>query len=238
MDCEEVMKYENAKDILPEELLREIQKYAEGKLLYVPSIEEKRGWGQASGYRDKLKKRNRMICNKYANGRTISELADEYFLSLDSIKKIIYSKKKDKNLEFQPTLYSAVEYTNSGMMEEWIHSFLLFTCDDSEMSNELMEGEYIYFGVVKLPLRLVQSEATTLQEENKLIEKQNREGSNNCPLIIRFENNKFYVEVQKERFTELKLCKVNTYPAFILIKGNVDHKVFMKNYGKVLMFVG
>lgn len=164
------MKYESAKDILPEELLKEVQKYSAGKLLYVPAADEKRNWGEASGYRDKLKKRNRMICNKYANGRTVSELADEYFLSLDSIKKIIYSKKKDKNLQYTPTLRSAVEYTNAGMMEEWIHSFLQFTCNDTEMSDEIMEGEYIYFGVAKLPLRLVQTEVLIAKDVNKLIE--------------------------------------------------------------------
>jgi hypothetical protein len=35
------MKYENANDILPEELLKEIQKYAGGKLLYIPAGVEK-----------------------------------------------------------------------------------------------------------------------------------------------------------------------------------------------------
>ncbi len=74
--------------------MKEIQKYAAGKLLYVSSGEEKRAWGETSGYREQLQKRNRMIRNKYAHGLTVSELADEYFLSLDSIKKIIYSKTK------------------------------------------------------------------------------------------------------------------------------------------------
>lgn len=36
------MKYENASDVIPEELLKEIQKYAAGKLLYIPSGEEKK----------------------------------------------------------------------------------------------------------------------------------------------------------------------------------------------------
>ena len=30
------MKYENAKELLPEALLKEVQKYAGGKLLYIP----------------------------------------------------------------------------------------------------------------------------------------------------------------------------------------------------------
>jgi hypothetical protein len=51
------------------------------------------------------------------------------------------------------------------------------------------------------------------------------------PLIIRFDMNKFYVLVQKEMFLALKDLKVNTYPAFIEIKGNDNYKMFMKNYG-------
>ena len=35
------MNYENASDIIPEKLLKEIQKYAAGKLLYIPTGEEK-----------------------------------------------------------------------------------------------------------------------------------------------------------------------------------------------------
>lgn len=43
------MKYEHANDVLPEALVREIQKYAAGKLLYIPSTSGKRAWGEASG---------------------------------------------------------------------------------------------------------------------------------------------------------------------------------------------
>ena len=37
------MKYENGKDIFPERLLKQIQKYAAGKLVYIPSPEKKTG---------------------------------------------------------------------------------------------------------------------------------------------------------------------------------------------------
>ncbi len=42
------MKYENAKDILPASLLKEVQKYAEGKVIYIPKCEKTKGWGEAS----------------------------------------------------------------------------------------------------------------------------------------------------------------------------------------------
>jgi hypothetical protein len=231
------MKYENAKDILPEDLLEKIQKYAAGKLLYIPLGNEKRNWGEASGYREKLQKRNKMICNKYAKGMTISELADEYFLSLDSIKKIIYSRKSEKNLKYEATLKSAVEYSNAGMAEEWIHSFLLFTCNAAIKSEQLMEEEYIYYGVVKLPLRLVQTEVIAEFDSYNPMDLFGEGKADLPPLLIKFELGKFYVMIQKEMFITLKKSKVNAYPSFIIIEGNDNYTLFMKNYEGTLFFV-
>lgn len=43
------MSYKNAKDVLPDELIREIQKYIDGDLLYIPTKSEKTEWGICSG---------------------------------------------------------------------------------------------------------------------------------------------------------------------------------------------
>ena len=43
------MKYENGKELFPEKLVRQIQKYAPGKLVYIPSPENK-DWGESTGY--------------------------------------------------------------------------------------------------------------------------------------------------------------------------------------------
>ena len=83
------MKYENAREILPASLLKEVQKYAEGKAVYIPKREKTKGWGEASGYREKLNKRNAIICSKYAAGAGIMELSEEFYLSPESIKKIV-----------------------------------------------------------------------------------------------------------------------------------------------------
>ena len=37
------MNYENGKDIFPEALLKQIQKYVSGKLVYIPATETKKG---------------------------------------------------------------------------------------------------------------------------------------------------------------------------------------------------
>lgn len=252
------MKYENAKDILPEDILRQVQKYAAGKLLYVPIENESRSWGEASGYRQKLLKRNLMICNKYANGMTISELADEYFLSLDSIKKIIYCKK-NKSLEFTVSLSSAIQYANVGMEEEWIQTYLGFYTD-CDIKDDLINDESIYFGVVKIPLRLIQLDNVKLNgkkygkvksdidqmeseridinlNENerinseKLVKTYGNTAKETEPLIVRFEQSKFFVDVQHDVLLALKKRKVNAYPAFILITKREEYRTFMKNYG-------
>lgn len=89
------MRYVKAETILPDSLVREIQKYIQGEYLYIPSSPEKRKkWGESSGNREYIRSRNEVICSKYECGYSVSGLAEEFFLSVDSIKKIIYNKNK------------------------------------------------------------------------------------------------------------------------------------------------
>ena len=84
------MSYRNAKEILPDYLLSEIQKYVKGEIIYIPKQEEeKTQWGTKNGSRKKYDKRNSDIRELKTNGMTIDELARAYFLSTESIKKII-----------------------------------------------------------------------------------------------------------------------------------------------------
>lgn len=84
------MKYRNASDILPDELLQEVQKYASGETLYIPSSIERKKWGHDSGARIFYKQRNEEIRNKYFHKARIEELAEEYCLSTETIRKIVY----------------------------------------------------------------------------------------------------------------------------------------------------
>lgn len=89
------MKYKNAKEILPQALMDEVQKYIEGEYLYIPKAEgSRKKWGDNSGYRRNLSMRNDNIRKEYVNGATISELANKYYLSENTIKKIVYVKDK------------------------------------------------------------------------------------------------------------------------------------------------
>jgi Mor family transcriptional regulator len=89
------LKYMNASKVLPEKLIVEIQKYVQGETLYIPKPEtEYQKWGASSGGRRLLDRRNAAIRNSFINGSSIQQLANEYFLSTETIKKIVYSHKK------------------------------------------------------------------------------------------------------------------------------------------------
>ena len=83
------MKYKNAQDILPDRLLRELQQYVSGETLYIPNRQERKSWGESSGAREYYKKRNEEIRRRYQAGVSVERLAEEYHLSLDSIRKIV-----------------------------------------------------------------------------------------------------------------------------------------------------
>lgn len=84
------MAYKNAKDALPEPLLKELQKYIDGELLYVPSKNsEKAEWGKLSGARHEYEERNARIKNLHQEKISCVKLADMFCLSVDSIRKIV-----------------------------------------------------------------------------------------------------------------------------------------------------
>lgn len=84
------MKYKNAKDILPDKLLRELQEYISGGVLYVPQSGEKKAWGESSGARQYYKQRNQEIREAYQAGENISDLAEKYSLTQEALKKILF----------------------------------------------------------------------------------------------------------------------------------------------------
>lgn len=84
------MKYQNAAEILPERLLKELQTYLDGGLLYVPRASSKKDWGADSGSRAFYRERNQEIKVLYQGGASIETLAKRYRLADSTIKKIIY----------------------------------------------------------------------------------------------------------------------------------------------------
>ena len=87
------MKYINAKNLLPDALVKELQSYIQGGYLYVPTNQaQQKRWGEVSGYRQELQQRNRQIGEEFRSGTSMEELAEKHFLSVSAIRKIIYQK--------------------------------------------------------------------------------------------------------------------------------------------------
>ncbi|WP_330416847.1 CD3324 family protein [Paraclostridium sordellii] len=77
------MKYEKAQDILPQYIVNLIQEYIDGGYLYIPrKNENKKSWGEISGTKSNLRKRNKKIFIDYEKGMKIKDIA----------KNIIYLK--------------------------------------------------------------------------------------------------------------------------------------------------
>lgn len=84
------MGYVHALEILPQELIEEIQEYIDGQVIYIPKIKSNRcNWGEKTDTKAYFKERNIEICNSYKNGTTVFDLSEKYFLTPKSIQRII-----------------------------------------------------------------------------------------------------------------------------------------------------
>lgn len=87
------MRYRNAGDLLPEALVKELQRYVQGEYLYIPTDgTQRKGWGERSGARAMLDRRNEAIRRAFRQGASLEELGESYHLSPSAIGKIVYWK--------------------------------------------------------------------------------------------------------------------------------------------------
>ncbi len=174
------MKYENAKDVLPEELFEQVQKYASGKLLYFPISGERRGWGTLTGNRFRNEKRNEEIRRLFGDGYSHEELSEKYYLTPESIKNIVYSKKGTKmNLDEILKLYDD---------EEPLSTELIFHIDEMQEWDEyyFISDYVVSFPGRKLMLHIHQYPFTTaarLEEKNPTAEAYREAGCDACNII-------------------------------------------------------
>lgn len=87
------VNYKNANNILPENLVSEIQQYVQGQYIYIP-IKDKVINTSLTEYGRELKKRNEHIFTKSLEGVSNQKLADLYHLSASSIRRIIIEQRK------------------------------------------------------------------------------------------------------------------------------------------------
>lgn len=88
------MKYENADNIFPEELMLEIRQYMPEGYIYISPKNDRKQWGSISGQREELRRRNTKIYNEYQAGKSVDMISREQYLSKSSIYRIL--KQFDK----------------------------------------------------------------------------------------------------------------------------------------------
>lgn len=88
------MKYSKAEYVFPQEVLALIQEYVQGELVYIPKPKERhKKWGENTQSKRLTAERNAGIKSAYHSGAKIEELSERYYLSVESIKKIVYQKE-------------------------------------------------------------------------------------------------------------------------------------------------
>lgn len=88
------MRYLKAQNVLPKEVIAIIQEFIDGEFVYIPRKDgEQRSWGEKNGTKDSLKKRNNQIFNEYMVCTTVADLSQSYYLSEQSIRRIISQEK-------------------------------------------------------------------------------------------------------------------------------------------------
>ena len=223
------MNYENATDILPEDLLKRVQKFAAGKLIYVPETIGKRSWGEISGYKRYIAERNQEIKEKFISGSTIEKLADEYNISDESIKKIVYSKSENKEPTYKCSLSSAKEFAEAGKLEDWVHSFLLSDGHNKAFSDGLKLFPRYYLGPLTMPLSLFsrccgpeddmkyQVNAEWFEKRVQSLKKILQSNDDMPPLIVHFVDHNFELCDGNHRFEALTQLGVKEYPVIVWI---------------------
>lgn len=89
------MSYLKAFDILPTEVVAQIQKYIDGELIYIPRKEEnKKSWGENTNTKEFITSRNRTIYLDYNKGMCTAQLSQKYFLTQKSIQRILREQNK------------------------------------------------------------------------------------------------------------------------------------------------
>ena len=84
------MRYIKGKNVLPEDMIRAIQEYVDGEFIYIPRKNgNQKAWGEKNGTKDMLKDRNTEIYEKHSEGMPVKSLATVYYLSEQSIRRII-----------------------------------------------------------------------------------------------------------------------------------------------------
>ena len=237
------MAYRNARNIFPEKLLRQIQKYVSGETIYIPAGVEKKDWGETSGYQQYIRECNAAIRDAFQNGKTIETLMEEYSLSYDTIKRIVYSKKEVTMLKYSATLASAMEYGREEKTDAWVHLYLNEEGRNIPFSDGLKLFDRYFISPAQFPINLFHRCAGPEEDmkyridkgwwEHKLSEitKAVEEGKEMPPMIVHYVDGEFELNDGNHRHKVYENLGIETDWVIIWITEEEELTDFMNKYG-------
>ncbi len=237
------MKYKNAKDIFPENLLKQIQRYVSGEVIYIPARNDRKSWGETSGYHQFLSERNRTIRAAYKNGTDVESLMSKYHLSYESIRKILYHKE-EKILNYKTSLTSALDYAACGKIDEWIHMYLKSDGHNEAFSDGLKLFDRYYIGPMIMPTKLFKrccgpEENMTYRIDAEWfyahvtdLKKVLEDNDDMPPLIAHYVEHDFELNDGNHRLEAYNQLGCQEIPVIIWITEESEYQEFRVKYGK------
>ncbi len=238
------MGYRNAREIFPEGLLKQIQRYVSGETIYIPSGNERKAWGETSGYQRYIRERNESIRRDFADGESIENLMDKYALSYDSIKRIVYNRKETAMLKYSATLSSAKAYAEAGKLDVWIHLYLNEKGRNIPFSDGLKLCERYYLGPIQMPWSLFRRCAGPEPEMKYKIdpawfeihvaqlEKAIQEQPDIPPLIAHYTEGEFELNDGNHRHRAYEKLGIENIWVIVWITNPYEYEDFMQKYGE------
>ena len=238
------MGYRNAQEIFPEGLLKQIQRYVSGETIYVPAREERKAWGETSGYQRYIRERNEKIRTGFADGQTIGDLMDRYALSYDSIKRIVYNRKEIAMLKYSATLSSARAYAEAGKLDAWIHLYLNEDGRNIPFSDGLKLFDRYYFSPALFPIHMFKRCAGPEPEMKYRIdpdwwaqrvaelEKSIRRDEDMPPFMVHFADGEFELNDGNHRHQAYENLGIENAWAIVWITEKEELDDFVARYGE------
>ena len=237
------MAYRNAQEIFPEGLLRQIQRYVSGETIYIPAGDERKAWGETSGYQRYIRERNEEIRAGFANGLSMEKLMDKYALSYDSIKRIVYNRRETAMLKYSATLSSAKAYAEAGKLDAWIHLYLNEEGHNIPFSDGLKLFDRYYISPALFPVSLF-TRCTGPEPEMKYridrdwweyrvaeMEKSVQADDDLPPLIVHYVDGEFELNDGNHRHKACENLGIENVWAIVWITEDAELDDFMSKYG-------
>jgi hypothetical protein len=108
------MSYPKIYEVLPKDIILQIQDYIEGEVIYIPKrSENKKSWGDCTDTKEILSLRNKKIYYDYCDGISVQQLAQKYFLAEKSIQRIIRYEKNNASCNYRSNLSNTPEFAEA-----------------------------------------------------------------------------------------------------------------------------